>query len=55
MLTTWVVYIKEAELPLWKSDSKSDLDIIVKQLPDAIKDKLYVAKAKKQEKNESTS
>lgn len=55
ILTTWVVYTKEAELPLWKSDNKSDLDIIVKQLPKAIKDKLYVAEAKKQERNESTS
>lgn len=54
-MITWVVYTKEGKLPLWKSENKKDLDIIIWQLPDAIKDKLYVAEAKKQERNESTS
>jgi hypothetical protein len=55
-LTTWVVYTKQGNFPLWKSENKNDLDIMIKKLPDAINDKLYLAEAKKQErKNESTS
>lgn len=49
-MTTWIVYTKKENSPLWKSDNKNDLDIIIKKLPDAISTKLYVAEAKKQEK-----
>ncbi len=46
-MITWVVYTKEGGLPLWKSDNKNDLDIIIRKLPDAISSKLYIAKATK--------
>lgn len=46
-MITWVVYTKGAKLPLWKSENKKDLDIIIRQLPDAISSKLYIAKAEK--------
>lgn len=46
-MDTWVVYTKETGLPLWKSDNKKDLAIIVQKLPDAISSKLYIAKATK--------
>lgn len=46
-MSSWVVYTKGSGLALWKSDNKNDLDIIVKQLPEAISSKLYIAKAVK--------
>lgn len=46
-MTTWIVYTKEENSPLWRSDNKNDLDIIIKKLPDAISTKLYIAKATK--------
>lgn len=46
---SWVVYTKGRKLPLWKSDNKNDLELIVKQLPNHVRDKLFIAK--KLEKN----
>lgn len=44
-LAVWIVYTKDGNLPLWKSDNKNDLDIIVKKLPKVIGSKLYIAEA----------
>jgi hypothetical protein len=44
---SWVIYSKETDAPIWKSDNRSDLEVIMANLKIALGDKFYIDKKDK--------
>lgn len=45
----WVIYSKTTDAPIWKSDNRSDLEVIMAHMKIALGDKFYIDKIRKTE------
>ena len=41
-MTSWIVYTKVGGLPLWKSENKKDLELLIKKLPRSLNNRFYI-------------
>lgn len=46
-MSTWVIYSKETDVPIWKSDNRFDLEVLMSHMKVALGDKFYIDKKDK--------